>query len=248
MLHKKADLYSQSVLYEDPISSSKTTQLNSTGFRKHDVSMSCQDAPQKFNSKFSSKVSTLSSTASRVSKVTDAPLRTLSRMDSAFASREMRSNSKTSSAISRLTRKKDATMELDKVNNTQTTVRPFSSPVFVPRESQQSVSVDCSRKGASSTEAIAHSTASRKLHHIRQPSFSCDGSDTQLFMTASRPSSSCADDLGNMDSSSVSRPVVNNETTKLDESDITGMTIVAKKFERIMTVEQPVDKGKTFIP
>lgn len=237
-----SDLYSHSVLEEDPISSSITTRLSSTGFRKNAVSMSCHDTPQKFNSKFSSKVSTLNATASRVSKVTDVSLRTPSRMESTFALREMRPNSKTSSTTSRRTQKKDTMMELDTVNNTQTTVRPFQSPVIVPRERWESESVAYSRKGTSTTETMAHCTASRKLHHIRQPSFSGDGSDPQLFMTASRPSSSSTDDLGSMDSSSVSRSVVNNETARLDESDITGIRNVAKKFERITTLEQPLDK------
>lgn len=251
LLHKEANVCSDSVMKEDPICSSKTTHLNSTGFRRNNASMSCHNAAQKLSSKFSSEVPTLSYAAHRVRKATEVSPGTPNRMESTFVSRELPSNSNTSMVSSRLTLKKDTMMELDAVNNTQATGRPVSSPVFVPRETLDSENVALSRKGNASAETVAHNRASSKLHHIRKPSFTGDGSDSQLFVTASRPSSSSTDDVRSMDSCLVPRLRVNGETLRPDEpNSTTCIRNVAKKFERIMSLEQPVglhnDKGETF--
>ncbi|XP_020257762.1 katanin p80 WD40 repeat-containing subunit B1 homolog isoform X2 [Asparagus officinalis] len=239
-----SNVCSQGVSEKEAICSTKATHLPSTGFGRNNVSMSCHNTPQKFNSKISSKVPTLNSTAFSISKTTEVPPVTPNKMESSLASREKRLVSSASRVNSRRSLKKGTVVELDVVSNTKATGTSVSLPVFVPRDHQDSESVDCSRKVTNATEVKVHSTTSGKVHLMRQPSFCGDRSDGQHFMTRSRPSSSSSTGSGSVDSSSVLRFVVNGGTLSPDNSNSTGIGNVAKKFERITSPEQPVQLHK----
>lgn len=231
----------------DPICSLKMTHINSSGFRKNELAMSCHNVPQKLSSKNSSKVPTLNSTTFRVSKATDLSPDAPNGMESTFSLREMLSVSRTSNSNRQLTPEDDTKVQLDSVNISRPAGKPVSAPVFVPRENLDFGSAAFSRKGVKTTETKAHSTTSKQLRDIRQPSFSPDRINNKLFTTASSSSCSSTSDSGCMDLSVAPRHA---DTARPDESNGTGITNLANKFERIVLLEQSDglhnNKGKPF--
>lgn len=220
-------------------------QLNptySTGIRRNSPSASCQGIPQKLNEKNSSTMSPSSATTFRVGKsreMSPSTPKSPNKIESNFASRDGLLSSGSFSANSSVTSRKAPMVELGSIKSTQATGGPVSMPVFLPREYGHLENAANARKGAATTEKVARATILHKKYHMRQLSFSGEGSDCQIITTASRPSTATPEDLGGAESSFLDRPLVNAANVEADGPNNTGIKEVAKRIERTMILEQP---------
>ncbi|CAL9759218.1 unnamed protein product [Musa acuminata subsp. burmannicoides] len=210
---------------------STVAPITLSGVTRNKSSDSCITVPQRFHSRMSSKASTPSSTTSGSVKAIQGSLNPSNKTERSLPSRNTALSSNTTKAISLVTSKKASTVQSSVGTHTR-----LYMPVIVPRDN---LGQDSFRVVTAASEAISRGSRSNKITHKRKSSFASGDSKDQLIENASM-------DLTDRRSDSVVNsnlfPILaaSHEAAEDDVREHTMTRNIAEKFERVLSIEQPV--------